>query len=103
MPTEPPNAEPPKRKRRWYQFSLRTLMIVVTMLCVAAWEFTDISKDHAYEAPSVVRFAVALSLLAVGCGFGGVCGAIQGRPIAGAFVGAAVGIAMIGLLILMFR
>jgi hypothetical protein len=29
MQTEPPKAEPPKRKRRWFQFSLRTLMIGV--------------------------------------------------------------------------
>jgi hypothetical protein len=28
MQTEPPKADPPKRKRRWFQFSLRTLMIV---------------------------------------------------------------------------
>ena len=34
MQTEPPKAEPPKRKRRWFQFSLRTLMIVVTLLAV---------------------------------------------------------------------
>jgi hypothetical protein len=34
MPTEPPKAEPPKRKRRWFQFSLRSLMIVVTLLAV---------------------------------------------------------------------
>ena len=27
-------AEPPKRKRRWYQFGLRTLMIAVTLLAV---------------------------------------------------------------------
>jgi hypothetical protein len=27
-------AEPPKSKRRWFQFSLRTLMIVVTVLAV---------------------------------------------------------------------
>jgi hypothetical protein len=27
-------AAPPKRKRRWFQFSLRTLMIVVTLLAV---------------------------------------------------------------------
>jgi hypothetical protein len=27
MEAEPPEAEPPKRKRRWFQFSLRTLMI----------------------------------------------------------------------------
>jgi hypothetical protein len=35
MQAEPPNAEPPKRKRRWFQFSLRTLLIVVTLLAVA--------------------------------------------------------------------
>ena len=34
MQTEQSNADPPIRKRRWYQFSLRTLMIVVTMFCV---------------------------------------------------------------------
>jgi hypothetical protein len=32
MQTEPPKAEPPKRKRRWFQFSLRTLMIL-TLIC----------------------------------------------------------------------
>jgi hypothetical protein len=34
MQTEPSKAEPPKRRRRWFQFSLRTLMIVVTLLAV---------------------------------------------------------------------
>jgi hypothetical protein len=29
-----PKAEPPKRKRRWFQFSLRTLLIGVTLLAV---------------------------------------------------------------------
>ena len=32
MHTEPSKAEPPKRKRRWFQFRLRTLMIGVTLL-----------------------------------------------------------------------
>jgi hypothetical protein len=32
MQSEPPKAEPPKRKRRWFQFSLRTLMIF-TLIC----------------------------------------------------------------------
>src|SRR6516225_1917245 len=31
MEAEPPKAELPKRKRRWFQFSLRTLMIGVTL------------------------------------------------------------------------
>ena len=32
MQTEPPNADPPKRKRRWLKFSLRTLMILMSLL-----------------------------------------------------------------------
>src|ERR1700688_4093263 len=36
MQAEPSKAEPPKRKRRWFQFSLRTLMIVVTLLAVVS-------------------------------------------------------------------
>ena len=34
MQSEPPQADPPNRKRRWFQFSLRTLMIGVTIFCV---------------------------------------------------------------------
>jgi hypothetical protein len=38
MQTDRPKAEPPKRKRRWFQFSLRSLM-VFTVVCAigAAW------------------------------------------------------------------
>ena len=38
MQSEPPQAEPPKRKRRWFQFSLRTMMIF-TLICAipCAW------------------------------------------------------------------
>jgi hypothetical protein len=32
MESEPPTAEPPKRRRRWFQFSLRSLMIF-TVVC----------------------------------------------------------------------
>jgi hypothetical protein len=32
--TDPTNSNPPKRKRRWFQFSLRTLMIGVTLLAM---------------------------------------------------------------------
>jgi hypothetical protein len=34
MQSEPSKADPPKRKRRWFQFSLRTLMIAVTLLAM---------------------------------------------------------------------
>jgi hypothetical protein len=35
MPTEPPQTDAPKRKRRWFQFSLRTLMIVTALVAVS--------------------------------------------------------------------
>jgi hypothetical protein len=35
MQSEPPKAEPPKRKRRWFQFSLRSLLSC-TMVCAVA-------------------------------------------------------------------
>jgi hypothetical protein len=60
METEPPIADQPKRKRR-FQFRLRTLLIVVTVVAFACWgavlyrrasEFRD--RDHrdfdAYQA-----------------------------------------------------
>jgi hypothetical protein len=34
MQTEPPKADPPRRKRRRFQFSLRTLLIFVMLLAV---------------------------------------------------------------------
>jgi hypothetical protein len=33
---DPPKADPPNRKRRWFQFSLRTLMFGVTLVAIAA-------------------------------------------------------------------
>jgi Leucine rich repeat/Leucine Rich repeat len=34
MEAEPPKADPPKRKRRWFQFSLRSLMIFTAIVAV---------------------------------------------------------------------
>jgi hypothetical protein len=34
MQIEPSKADPPKRKRRWFQFSLRSLMIVTLVIAV---------------------------------------------------------------------
>jgi hypothetical protein len=39
MEVEPFKSDPPKRKRRWFQFSLRTLLIVVTLLAVVCAYF----------------------------------------------------------------
>jgi hypothetical protein len=36
MPTEPPKVNPPKRERRWCQFSLRTLLIFTVTIAVGA-------------------------------------------------------------------
>jgi hypothetical protein len=39
MQTDPPKADPPKRKRRWFQFSLRSLMILMLLVGIgmAIW------------------------------------------------------------------
>jgi hypothetical protein len=34
MQTEPTNADPPKPKRRWFQFSLRSLMIFTAIVAL---------------------------------------------------------------------
>jgi hypothetical protein len=47
MQTEPPEAEPPKRKRRWFQFSLLSLLIF-TMACAvgAAWVAREMERKR---------------------------------------------------------
>jgi hypothetical protein len=35
MQSDSPKADPPKRKRRWFQFSLRSVLIAVTLLALA--------------------------------------------------------------------
>jgi hypothetical protein len=37
MGVEPSKTELPKSRRRWFQFSLRTQLIVVTLFAVACW------------------------------------------------------------------
>jgi len=51
MESDPPKADPPKSKRRWFQFSLRTLMIVVTLFCVVVgsyvgWQAKIVRERH---------------------------------------------------------
>jgi hypothetical protein len=52
MQSEPSTAEPPKRKRRWFQFSLRTLMIGVALLAVplsyVGWEAKVVRERAAF-------------------------------------------------------
>jgi hypothetical protein len=51
--TEPSKADSPKRKRRWFQFSLRTLMIAVTVLAVACgyvgWQVKIVRARKAFQ------------------------------------------------------
>jgi hypothetical protein len=51
METEPLKADLPKRKRRWYQFSLRSLFIGVTLLAVplgyVAWQAKIVNERKA--------------------------------------------------------
>jgi hypothetical protein len=59
MEAEPPKVEPPKRKCRWFQFSLRTLLIVVTLAAVACWVVADRQRlirerDDALRAQATV-------------------------------------------------
>jgi hypothetical protein len=56
MQTEPPKADPPRRKRRWFQFSLRTLMIVVVIVAIpCVWLGRKIEqKRRAREAVAAI-------------------------------------------------
>ena len=47
MEADPTKAEPPKRLRRWFQFSLRTLMIFMAVVALACgWLATKIEKKR---------------------------------------------------------
>jgi hypothetical protein len=47
MDEEPTKAEPPKRKRRWFQFSLRSMLVVVALILSSACDrSTDDAGDH---------------------------------------------------------
>jgi hypothetical protein len=64
METEPPKADPPKRKRRWFQFSLRSLMIGVTLLAVplgyVGWQ-AKIVRDRKSWRDAIVRLGGSVS------------------------------------------
>jgi hypothetical protein len=47
MEAEPPKSDPPKRKRRWFQFSLRTLLIGVTIAALACgWLVSEVERKR---------------------------------------------------------
>ena len=55
MQSEPSKVEPPKRKRRRYQFRLRTLMIVVTLLVLAAAGWCANQARRAWARTSILE------------------------------------------------
>ena len=63
METEPSNASPPKRRRRWCQFRLRTLLIGVTLFCVVVGGYIDwrarVARDRAAREPERRRARAA--------------------------------------------
>jgi hypothetical protein len=61
--TEPPKGDPPKRKRRWFQFSLRTMMVVVTLLALACWGAVDRARLIRERDEARQREAAALKAM----------------------------------------
>jgi hypothetical protein len=56
MQTEPPEADLPKRKRRWFQFSLRTLLVFVTgAAIICGWYAAKI--HHAVDEDALIDAA----------------------------------------------
>jgi hypothetical protein len=67
MQTEPSKADPPKRNRRWFQFSLRTLLIGVTLLAATTTAMcVRAGKRWQYNAVEVVEIRCQQPRLAMG-------------------------------------
>jgi hypothetical protein len=68
MQTDPPKADSPKRKRRWFQFSLRALLIL-TLICVvgSAWVARRIERKR-NERRAVEAFRDLGGVVAYGVG-----------------------------------
>jgi hypothetical protein len=63
MEAEPPKVDPPKRKRRWFQFSLRSLLIGVTLLAVfSGWQAHVAASRKAVAATYRTRGASLMSI-----------------------------------------
>jgi uncharacterized protein len=46
MQTEPPKADPRKRKRRWFQFSLRSLLVLTTFVAIGTALVKGLTADR---------------------------------------------------------
>jgi hypothetical protein len=70
MQTEPPKADPHKRKRRWFQFSLRTLLIAVVAFSFALAAMRFATDGWAFATVSIAVFLLLFSVVQ----------AVYGRP-----------------------
>jgi hypothetical protein len=64
MEAEPPKADPPKRKRRRFQFSLRTLMIftlVVAVACGCLGKKIEQKRKELEAVEPIVRLGAGIS------------------------------------------
>src|ERR1700686_4232221 len=69
MEADPPKADPPKRKRRWFQFSLRSLMIVVTLLAVLCGYVAWLGKKRIERKRKECEAVTAIVRLGGGVGY----------------------------------
>ena len=62
MPIEPPKADPPKRKRRWFQFSLRTLLVAFTILIIWLGSWIQRAREQGLAIKAIQRQCDILSV-----------------------------------------
>ena len=65
MPTEPLKADPPKRKRRRFQFRLRTLLIGVTIFCLVVGSYVAHEAKIVRERKSELYRTVNMRLIGI--------------------------------------
>src|SRR3954462_10794348 len=53
QPAEPAVSERPKR--RWYQFSLKTLLVVLTLLCIGPGSYVGFEQNKARKQKAAVK------------------------------------------------
>jgi Leucine Rich repeat len=83
MPTEPSKSDMPKRKRRWFQFSLRTLLIF-TLICAVACAWLARRVDQKRKELQAVDALVELGgRVDYGSGFGDASGPAWLRQLLG--------------------
>ena len=48
-------SNPPKPRRRWLQFSLRTLLVVVTVFCIWMWIATKRAREQRWAVEAILK------------------------------------------------